>query len=137
MPARGLSPPMSSMVSSPQCSTWSTGGTFCFASRSRAFRSISTDSSGGRDTDQTQREQGWGALPHATISPPRAIVTRPYLLRNTPLAKAEAAPSPSCLLQPQPPRRQPPAPRCFSPQALLMKVVAMPVLPERPVRPIR
>lgn len=57
VPAQGLLPPMSSMVSSPQCSTWSTGGTFCFASRSRAFRSISTDSSGGgRDMDQTQPE---------------------------------------------------------------------------------
>lgn len=39
------SPPMSSMVSSPFCSTWRTGGTFCLASTSRALRSISTDSS--------------------------------------------------------------------------------------------
>lgn len=39
------SPPMSSMVSSPVCSTWRTGGTFCLASTSRAFRSIRTDSS--------------------------------------------------------------------------------------------
>lgn len=39
------SPPMSSMVSSPLWSTWSTGGTFCLASTSRALRSISTDSS--------------------------------------------------------------------------------------------
>jgi len=54
IPAQGPSPPMSSMVSSPQCSTWSTGGTFCFASRSRAFKSMSTDSSRGRDADQIQ-----------------------------------------------------------------------------------
>lgn len=54
IPVQGPSPPMSSMVSSPQCSTWSTGGTFCFASRSRAFKSMSTDSSGGRDADQIQ-----------------------------------------------------------------------------------
>lgn len=52
-PAGGLrdpasqSPPMSSMDSSPQCSTCSTGGTFCLASSSSALRSISTDSSGG------------------------------------------------------------------------------------------
>lgn len=54
MPHSGLvsptlqSPPMSSMDSSPQCSTCSTGGTFCLASSSRALRSISTDSSVGQ-----------------------------------------------------------------------------------------
>ena len=39
------SPPISNMVSSPVWSTWRTGGTFCLASISRAFRSINTDSS--------------------------------------------------------------------------------------------
>lgn len=55
--SRALSPPISSMVSSPQCSTCSTGGTFCFASRSSAFRSMSTDSSGGRDGGQMEPQQ--------------------------------------------------------------------------------
>lgn len=39
------SPPISNMVSSPVWSTCRTGGTFCLASMSRAFKSINTDSS--------------------------------------------------------------------------------------------
>lgn len=93
------SPPMSSMDSSPQCSTCSTGGTFCLASSSRALRSISTDSSVGQ----------WGTI-RPNSEPPNQDLEDP--------GDSEGGPG------------------VDSPQALLMNVVAMPVFPERPVRPI-
>lgn len=139
VPAQGLSPPMSSMVSSPQCSTWSTGGTFCFASRSRAFKSISTDSSGGTDRDQTQPEQGFGGTAPRHHLPSKGHRDSSLLAQEHP--PCQGGGSSIIQLPPtaavHPPCRLPPAPCRFSPQALLMKVVAMPVLPERPVRPIR